>query len=378
MSKRVILIRWGAYGDHIHMSNVIKAFHDDGYQVDMEYNYKGNQIHAFNPRITNKIPFEPNSKESEEKVAKNPRYHLDRLDRYRDHYDHYVNFANSIEGSLIAGEDSSEYYLSLRLRRAKNANICYYDQSMKWAGLHEDKYMGQTGEIYFPQTEHEHVQKMLRPHRDAGKYIILWALRGSMWQKAVYPLAKGIITEFIKRHPNTVVYTTGDKFCQKWEWDAGENVIHMSGRMPFRKAVLMSRYVDLVVTPETGLGIAAGVYGTPKIMLLTAASIKNIVGNDENDYSLQSDAYCSPCTRAIYNTRHCPQSDLTHDYPDDPQMKAYAPGENGCHLPICVKFDSAKVLERMEEAYTSGWKDVWRPAIVHTIKTSEGMMEVYV
>ena len=48
-------------------------------------------------------------------------------------------------------------------------------------------------------------------------------------------------------------------------------VVHRSGRMPFRQALLMARYMDLVVTPETGLGIGAGAYGTPKIMLLTIA-----------------------------------------------------------------------------------------------------------
>jgi hypothetical protein len=41
MAKRIILVRWGAYGDHIHMSNVIKAYDEDGWLVDVEYNYKG-------------------------------------------------------------------------------------------------------------------------------------------------------------------------------------------------------------------------------------------------------------------------------------------------------------------------------------------------
>lgn len=342
--KRALLVRYGAYGDHIHMSNVIKALNEDGWHITFEYNQKGAQIHSYNPRIDIHNRFEPF-----EHIKKFDPHTLfvKRLDKIKKNYDLYVNFANSLENALIEPERSPSYFWPLKMRRQKNTHICYYDQSMMWAGLTDEKYMGWTGEIYFKAKEHELVLRQLKPHKN--KYIILWALRGTMWQKAVCHIAENIITEWLERHPNTVIITTGDDFCKKWEWisrvgntvaptggfgDETHTLVHKSARMPFRQALLTSKYVDLVVTPETGLGIGAGAYGTPKIMLMTAASLKNIVGNDKNDYSLQSEAYCSPCARAIYNTDNCPINRNTK-------------------LPICVDFDKDKVLNQIEEVYSN-------------------------
>jgi hypothetical protein len=341
MMKTAYLVRYGAYGDHIHMSNVVKALDEEDYDLTVEYNLKGAQIHARNPRIDHHVMFEPYHSVKSEKDKED---WLDRLDQKKNDSDLFVNFTNSLEDTLIEPEKKSSYFWPLWMRREKNTKICYYDQSMIWAGLTGKKYMGWTGEIYFNVNEHKHVWDQLHPYRD--KFIILWAMRGTMWQKAVCHIAKDIINDWLRENPDSVVITTGDDFCQKWEWiseigatiapekglgDGSATLIHKSGRMPFRQALHIADYVDLIVTPETGLGIGAGAFGTPKIMLMTAASLKNIVGNDKNDYSIQSDAWCSPCTRAIYNTNHCTLNSDTN-------------------LPICVDFRKEDILSKMREA----------------------------
>jgi ADP-heptose:LPS heptosyltransferase len=338
--KRVFLYREGAFGDHLHMSNVIKAFHEDGWEVTFLYNLKGAQIHTKNPRIAHHQVFESSgayfTPEKAKKLQK-------KLAKASQEYDRFVSFQKSLEDALIANEATAEYFWPLKKRRAKNTKRCYYDQSMLWAGLAEERYMGWTGEVFFDSAEHEFIKAWLRKYV-GDKYFILWAMRGTMYQKAVYPLAEELCTMWLKHHPNTVIVTTGDKFCQQWEWD-DDRVVHKSGRMPFRQALHLARYADLVVTPETGLGIGAGCFATPKIMLLTAASLTNIVGNDENDYSMQSPAWCSPCTRAIYNTANCP-----------PGRSVYhvRMGENEVveePLPLCVDFEIEEVFERMREAF---------------------------
>lgn len=326
--KKVYIYREGAYGDHIHMSNVLTAFHKDGWEITFCHNFKGTQIHAYNPRITHHEYFESSGPEFTQERAKEQG---ERLKRAKEEFDRVVILQRSLENALIAPEHSPEYFWPLKKRRAKNTNICYYDQSMIWSGFTGEKYMGWKGEVYFTQAEHEKVKQWFKNNSIENKHIILWAMRGSMYQKAVYPLAKDLCNAWLKQHKNSVIITTGDKFCQQWEWE-NARVLHRSGRMPFRQALHIANYVDMVVTPETGLGIGAGAFGTPKIMLLTAASLKNIVGNDINDYSLQSDAWCSPCTRAIYNTENC---DLNPD----------------TGLPICVDFDKEKILNQMERIY---------------------------
>ncbi len=325
--KKVYLIRHGAYGDHVDMTNVIKVFDEEGWEITFEYNIKGSHIHAENPRINKHILFDPYSKNNNiEEMIKQRKEIIKNCDRV-------VDFQGSLEGALIAGESTPEYFWPKKLRNEKNSHICYYDQSMKWAGFTGKKYMGRSGEIFFTKEEHEHVRLQIERYKEGfnADYVVLWCLRGTMWQKAIYPLSEEVCRRFQEKHKKVLIITTGDDFCQKWEW-AAERTIHRSGRMPFRQAALMARYVDMVVTPETGLGIVAGVFGTPKIMLLTAASIKNITGNDENDFSLQSEAWCSPCSRAIYNVNSCMLS-----------------GEN--KLPICVNFNKETVLDRMKEIY---------------------------
>ena len=327
--KKAYLIRYGAFGDQINMSNVIKALDLDGWHISMEYNWKGAQIHAHNPRIRSHHFFEPSKIKSEkERFA-----WFDRLESIAKNHDLFINFSQSLENSLIAPEESPEYFWPLWMRRQKNTHICYYDQSMKWAGLTAKRYMGWTGEMFFTAEEHEHIKKWLRDRGLENQHVILWALRGTMYQKAVYPMAHELCTQWLDRHPESTIITTGDEFCKKFEWDH-PRVIHQSARMPFRQALHLAGYVDMVVTPETGLGIGAGAFGTPKIMLLTAASLKNIVGNDENDYSIQSPAWCSPCTRAIYNTANCPINEKSG-------------------MLICVDFDKTVVLKRMEELYAN-------------------------
>ena len=366
--KRVFLYRAGAFGDHIHMSNVIKAFDEDGWEVTFLYNWKGAQIHTFNPRITHHEFFELSAKDVDEKTKK---AHVERLLSAEKEYDRFVSFQNSLEHALIYDEGSPAYFWPLWMRRNRSANICFYDKSMQVAGLTDKKYMGWSGEYWNRKEDHEYILNQMRPYED--KFIILWAMRGSMWQKAVCHLAKPICDEWLRRHPESVVITTGDKFCQAWEWDSesgktispergiGESasLVHKSGRMPFRQAALMSRYADLVVTPETGLGIVAGSYGTPKIMMLTAASLTNIVGNDKNDYSVQSEAYCSPCFRAIYNTNNCP---IGTGIVGVGKIVDDVPNNEGIHevpLPICIEFGKDRMLDRMEEVYAAKHERKW-------------------
>jgi len=109
-------------------------------------------------------------------------------------------------------------------------------------------------------------------------------------------------------------------------------------------------------------------------MLLTAASITNVVGNDKNDYSLQSPAYCSPCFRAIYNTHNCPlgtkQIKLSGKYID----RAYSEygKEEVMTLPLCIEFPPEIVLAQMEKIYRKfGKRNVPCPEVKYEVKGKE-------
>lgn len=354
--KRAYLIRYGAYGDHLHMSPVLRALKEEGYEVTFEYNTKGAQIHSFNPHIDKHVVHEP-EKGLYTKEEKACYRHYKRIQEIRRQYDKFVDFGGSLEQALIADEMSVDYFRSKAERDRKFGQISFEDQTMKWAGLPK-KYWGRKPEVYFRKREHDRIREHLQELHDSGKYIILWSIAGSMWQKAIYPWSKKVCDEFQKRHPETHIFITAGPEYKDFVWE-GPNVTSVVGKWPFRQALLACRYLNLVVTPETGIGIGAGAYDTPKIMLMTAASVKNIVGNHKNDFSIQSEAWCSPCHRAIYHMDHCDTQPIEGEYKvyHDPQGSKEPKTAN--KLPICVFFDENRVLAQMEKAYASGHQPDW-------------------
>jgi ADP-heptose:LPS heptosyltransferase len=98
--------------------------------------------------------------------------------------------------------------------------------------------------------------------------------------------------------------------------------------------MLMAKYADLVIGAESGLMVAANLFGSPTIQLMTAASIKNHGGDLPNDHSLQSPAKCSPCHKGPYDYIGCPTFEHL-----------------GLSYPKCVLFNPDTVLDRMEEVY---------------------------
>jgi hypothetical protein len=77
----------------------------------------------------------------------------------------------------------------------------------------------------------------------------------------------------------------------------------------------MTKYVDFVFGPETGLLVGAGMMGTPKSMLFTLANMDQVVKHHRNDFSLQSRAECSPCYTLAYSGLFCPKEDKYGLYP---------------------------------------------------------------
>tara|TARA_Y100000310_G_scaffold342437_2_gene445709 strand:- start:1637 stop:2734 length:1098 start_codon:yes stop_codon:yes gene_type:complete len=341
--KRVYLIRYGAYGDHLHMSHIVRAFKEEGYHVTFEYNTKGAQLHTYNPNINVHVLHEPCKglvdQEEDAMYA-----HYKKLKKIKKDYDRFVDFSNSLEKSLIAGHADVGFFLSKKERETKYGQISFHDQSVLWAGLPK-KYFGGKPEVYYRRKEHERVKELLQPMKDKGQFILIWSLAGSMWQKAIYPWSKEVCDEFQRRHPNVFIIITAGPTYKNNVWE-GKNVMSVVDKWPFRQALLSTRYANALITPETGLGIGAGGYDTPKCMLMTAANLKNIIGEDKNDFSIQSDAWCSPCHRAIYNM------DLCDTQPMEEGVKvAYGNDKTANKLPICVFFNKDKVLEQMEKMY---------------------------
>ena len=339
--ESVYIVRYGAYGDCIHMSHVpwlLKTKYGVR-RVIVETNTKGEQIFRNNPFIDKIVSLEP----SRPPLANMPATFLKRRweqQRITNNCEQLVVLQDSIERAYIAMEDQNEYYMSDSYRRDKFGKLNYYDQTLSFLGL--DEHFGTVGDIYFIDEERDVVDD-LWAREYAGKFVVICNLSGTSKQK-LFLNAGSIIKTFLVKHPEAVCILMGDESANKFLSFSGERIINRAGLFdvdygkkvsyPFRQSMLMTSKAQLVIGCESGLMCAATVLGAPTVQLMTAASIKNHGGDFPNDYSLQSPCRCSPCHKGPYNYLGCPKfSYLDEEYP------------------LCIKFEAEVILEKMERVY---------------------------
>lgn len=296
--KKALIVRYGAYGDVLVITPVIKKLKELGYYVIVDTTERGREILANNPYIdkitdrpSDSVPMNELDKEWERQ-----------LEEYKP--DYYKNFTESLEVS-IALHPKSPVYIYPKKDRMARSNVNYYDFTAKWAGLEGlDKH----GEMFFTEEEETKAKGYLRK----GCFNILWCLSGSGKNKA-YPWSEYVMGEILKNYKDIHIITVGDLRCQLLESLEDKDITNLSGEIPLRISACLTKFVNLVVSPDTGVLHAAGCYPTPKIGLLGHSTKENITKYFENDYSIEAKCECAPCFRLIYDhTIQCPIDPNTH------------------------------------------------------------------
>lgn len=320
--KKALISRYGAYGDIIHCSHLPRLLKEHGYdQVDFETNIKGKQLLSCNPFIDNLTMLE---------LAHYPEMTKDliMLDRHwgeiSREYDIFINLYHSLEYAVVAMEDSPEYYMHQKARDWMG-KISFYDQTTKWAGFPE--LMGKyRGELWYTTAERVVVEKWMETYKD--KFVVMLNLTGTTIHKVLLDY-KEYIAYILKTYPDAHVITTGDEACKDMV-KKNPRVTDISGKFPFRQAAHIIRYIDCLLTMESGLGVVASMWGTPSIQIMTSSSLTNHPNNAPGDFSIQSPARCSPCSKGPYSFRGCPHT-------------------NG--YPLCAIIDTKKVKEQIDKTY---------------------------
>lgn len=317
--KKALIVRYGAYGDIIHMSWIPRALKEDGYDiVDVETNFKGYQLLSHNPFIDNITMFEP-SNFPEMTVA-----HLNnRLLHESVNYDRTINLFNSLEHGCIAMEDQSLFYMDDKTRRTYGGGS-FYDNTAKFAGLHG--WIGKArGEVYFTDKENE--QARLKIEEKSDKFKVVLNINGTGPHK-LFKYANDVAEQILSEFPDAFIYTTGD--TPSADIKHTDRSATWIGKIPFREALARIKHVDCIIGCESGLMCGASMWGTPAIQIMTSSSIENHCKYAENDYSIQSTASCSPCHKGLYQYRGC-------HYKDD--------------YPVCVDVAASDIMERVRTIY---------------------------
>ncbi len=295
--KKALVIRWGAFGDCIIITPALKKLKELGYHVIMSTSQRGMQVFKNNPNIDEFIEGTDNEMSPNELLK-----YWDKLEKDIAP-DKTINFSESIECS-VAIHPVGPLYNAPKKERAEKCNKNYYDFTAEWAGLEN---CSKLPELFFTQQEAEEVKLLV----NTNKFNILWCMSGSGKQK-VFPWTDYVIGEVLKTHKDIHFITIGDEKCQMLETLGNENITNLSGVISMRQAMHLTRWVDLVVSPDTGILHASGCYETPKIALLGHTTAENITKHFKNVTNIEADCECSPCFRLIYNHQiQCPVEPVT-------------------------------------------------------------------
>jgi len=297
-NKTALIIRYGAYGDMVMITPVIKRLKELGYKVILNTSKRGMEILQHDTNIDKMIPY------NDESVP---------IDKLNEHWkkvkekikpDWFCNFTESIECN-VALHPIQPMYIYPKEERYERCNRNYYDVTEEWAGLEGcDKIPS----LYFTKTEKEDAKYILKD----GKINILWAMSGSGRQK-VYPWVDYVMGElFLKYKEKIHIITIGDEKCQLLESLIDRNITNLSGKITMRMSMCLTGLVDLVISPDTGVLHASGCYETPKIALLGHTTGENITKYFKNAYPIEANCACAPCFRLIYDHGiQCPVEPVT-------------------------------------------------------------------
>lgn len=294
--KQALVIRYGALGDAVMSTPVVRQLKKEGFYVVYNCNTYSAAVLKENPNIDEFLL-------QEKDVIPN-----NQLDGYwaeigKD-FDKVINLSGTIEDGLLKVQGKPEFDWSHKKRR-KECNKNYIDYTMEVADYPDLK--GQKTELFFTEQEEGLAQIFLENHK--GKFIIVWAMSGSSMHK-VYPWSEYVAGDIWKNHGDQVcIITVGDDAARILEWTM-PHTLPRCGIFTVRQSMLMTKYANLVIGPETGILNAAGCYETPKIVFLSHSSEENLTKYWRNCTALHpEDCRCHPCHRLIY-VDTCPKGKI--------------------------------------------------------------------
>lgn len=310
---KLILIRYGAYGDLIFMSSVLPYLLEK-YEIYFETNQKGYILFQGDPRLARLFLYEP------WKIPENRREEIVKA-HWKDIADknpdtRVLNYFQSMEGTGIVPEWHQDALLPQEERKRKYG-INFYEQHFKMAGIDFPKDFVPGHTIYLLPEQQEWAEKWRKRNEDY--FVMLVPIAGSTQQKVFPTWMESFCRSLIAELPKLKIYLLGDTDCtdEDWECDRTVSLVPRKKKITphFKQVLAMAKYADYVFGPETGLLVGAGMWGTPKTALMTGASIDQFAKYTLNDYSEQSTAPCSPCYRTCYTGHLCEKEMFYGIYP---------------------------------------------------------------
>ena len=269
--KKAAVTRYGAFGDLLQASSVIKGLKDQGFHVTLYTSPPGSDVITHDPNIDRIIL------QDKDQV---PNAELGSFWAYtQKKYDRWVNLSESVEGTLLALPGRSYHGFSPAVRH-KLMNLNYLELQHDMAAVPHKP------QVRFYPTKDEASDA----ERFRGKIrgpVVMWALAGSGVHKT-WPYVDNVIASMLLKYPRLNFVLVGDAFCKMLEsgWENESRVYRTSGDWSIRKTLAFARLADCVVGPETGVMNAVSCENVPKVVFLSHSTHFNLTRDWINAYPM--------------------------------------------------------------------------------------------
>lgn len=327
-TKRACIARYGAIGDMVMITPLIRQLAEDGYHVTMNITPYCAEVIKCNPYVGNVVLQERDMI---------PNQDLGQYwNEWMGDYDKYINLSESIEGKLLKVEGRRDFYTTKDWRDA-TCSANYYDHTLALGGYPE--VTGKRGELYFSNAEEKECRFLREKFKD--RFMIMWSLKGSSHHK-IYPMLAPVLSQWLDKHKDAIAILVGAAADSVLAFEHPQ-VVSLAGKNTIRHTFCLAKYCDLVAGPESSVINAAACYDVPKMAFLTHSHHDNLCKYWTNDYCLQADIACSPCHQLHYTLESCPLVSISED--NNPQ-----PAWSG---PVCAAagFPPSRVMARLDEIY---------------------------
>jgi ADP-heptose:LPS heptosyltransferase len=305
------------------LTPVLRSLKSEGWHITLFTHKSAYEVVKHNPNI-DAVEFYQNPENDKE-----PQWA--QVEAIQDKYDKVINLSGHIEEKLLVVPGKRGWDWSHEKRHA----ACDLNYVQNQLTIIEHPLDSTACELHFTPLEHSEAKRFMK--KFSGKFVIMWSLTGSAFHK-VYPYAEYVAMALMAKYPDLWIFTVGDLMSSMLEW-RHERTKNYCDKWPIRKSMLLTKYVQCVVGPETGILNAASCYDTPKVIFLSHSSHENLSRDWINVTPVEAlDCHCHPCHKLISNLEDCPL-------------------ERGIRAPMCMaRIKPIIVFEAIEKEYLK-WKE---------------------
>lgn len=297
-ARSCLIIRFGAYGDHLMASSVLPHLKAEGYSIT----YMGSptiEVLAHDPNISAFI-------RHNHALVKEDAGLIAYLDAWSKRFDRVVMLNASIERALLYRPEQTEYYRDDATRRRLCAGN-YLEFVHHVAGVPYEPCQ----QFHPSQGEAEQAAKF---STDAYPLVML-CIAGSAPYKT-WPNAPEFVVKALTETNVNLAIVGGEKDIELFEEIRAaveRDAPGQAGRLidctrwGIRTTMATAREARVVIGPETGVMNAIAFEPMPKIVMLSHSTKENLTRDWINTVSLSAAVPCYPCHRLHPDNSRCPR-----------------------------------------------------------------------